>query len=94
MKRILAMALVLALVAGLTGCAKAKTIEFTEGARRVQPYGLYVELFDKTRKDPAVEYKLNVPNIVLSVIFSETLVVPIILCGWYLWEPAGPAGAR
>jgi hypothetical protein len=94
MKRILAMALVLALVACLSGCAKARTIDFREGARRVEPYGLYVELFDKPRKDPAVEYKLNVPDVVLSIIFSETIVVPIILCGWYLWEPAGQKDAR
>jgi hypothetical protein len=94
MKRILAMALVLALVACLSGCAKARTIEFSEGSRKVEPYGLYVELFDKSRKDPAVEYKLNVPDVVLSIIFSETIVVPIILCGWYLWEPAGPKDAR
>jgi hypothetical protein len=94
MKRIPAMAVVLALVAGLSGCAKARTIEFSEGARKVEPYGLYVELFDEARKDPAVEYKLNVPDVVLSVIFSETVVVPIILCGWYLWEPAGPKDVR
>jgi hypothetical protein len=94
MKRIAAMALVLASVAALSGCAKARTIEFRDGARRVEPYGLYVELFDKARKEPGVEYKLNVPNVALSVIFSETIVVPIILCGWYLWEPAGPKDSR
>jgi len=94
MRRIIAMALVLALVACLTGCAKARTIEFSEGSRRVEPYGLYAELFDKARKDPAVEYELNVPNVVLSVVFCETIIVPIILCGWYLWEPAGPKDAR
>ncbi len=94
MKRIATMALVLALAATLPGCAKARTIEFRGGARRVEPYGLYVELFDKARKDPEAEYKLNIPNVALSVIFSETIVVPIILCGWYLWEPAGPKDQR
>ena len=74
----------------LSACAKSKTIDLGGSPRTVDPYGLWAEFGAKDRIDPKVEYRLSVPNLVLSVIFSETLVVPIVLLGWYLWEPAGP----
>jgi hypothetical protein len=45
----------------------------------VEPYGW----FDSSAKNDSVNYKVG--NIVLSVIFSETIVVPIILTGTELW---------
>lgn len=35
-----------------------------------------------------VEYDISVGNVVLSIIFCETVIVPIILTGWYLYDPA------
>ncbi|MDA8410267.1 MAG: hypothetical protein M0001_07740 [Treponema sp.] len=74
----------------LSSCAKSKTLDLGGSARTVDPYGLWAEFAARDRIDPKVEYRLSVPNLVLSVIFSETIVVPIVLVGWYLWEPAGP----
>ena len=49
-----------------------------------QQYGL----FDQDElKDPRVQYKVIPGNVVWAVILSETVIVPIILIGWYLWEP-------
>jgi hypothetical protein len=76
-------------VLALSGCAKSKTIDLEGSRRTVDPYGLWAEFAAKDRIDQKVEYRLSVPNLVLSVIFSETLVVPIVLVGWYLWEPVG-----
>lgn len=81
-----------AILAGLilfafSSCAKNRTLEIEGKKSLIEPYGLYSEFFDKSRKNPAVEYRLSTGNVVLSVIFSETIIVPIVLCGWYLWEP-------
>ncbi len=88
------MALVMLCVIGLSSCAKPKSLEIGGTEKTVDPYGLWAEFAAKDRIDPRVEYKLSVPNLVLSVVFSETIVVPIVLVGWYLWEPVGPKALR
>lgn len=70
-------------------CAKNRSITINGNTTKISPYGLYAEFFDKSQKDPRIEYELSVGNVILSVIFSETIIVPVILCGWYLWEPVG-----
>lgn len=75
------------LIFSFSGCAKNRTLEIEGKKVLVEPYGLYAEVFEKSRRNPAVEYRLSTGNVVLSVIFSETFIVPIVLCGWYLWEP-------
>jgi hypothetical protein len=51
-----------------------------------EPYGWANE---DSKKIEGVEYELCVGNIILDVIFCETIVVPIILTGWQLYEPVG-----
>lgn len=41
-------------------------------------------------KDSRVEYRLIIGNIVWGAILGETIIVPIIIGGWYLYEPVGP----
>jgi len=70
----------------LSGCAESKKLCFDEArtdCKTVEPYGL----FDQKYKDSRVEYDVSVGNVVLSVIFCETLLVPVVLLGWDLWEP-------
>ena len=40
---------------------------------------------ENEKRNPAVRYEISVGNIVWSVLLSETIVVPIVLLGWYLW---------
>lgn len=40
----------------------------------------------------SIVYQVCVPNIVLSVLFCETVVVPIWLTGWEMFEPIGIEG--
>lgn len=40
----------------------------------------------------SIEYRVNIPNVVLSVIFCETVIVPVWLTGWELFEPIGIEG--
>lgn len=49
----------------------------------VEPYGL----FNLNDKNPNVRYELSIGNVVLSTIFVGAIVPPIVLGGWYLWEP-------
>ena len=67
----------------VTGCHDSKVI----GGTLYEPVGVA----DESKKSPDVQYDIVWGNVVWSVIFSETLVVPVVLIGWYLWEPVGPA---
>lgn len=67
------------------GCADTKQFCNAGGCFNAQPYGV----FDGETKEKGVRYKVSVGNVVLSAIFIETIFVPVILCGWYLWEPVG-----
>ncbi len=42
-------------------------------------------------KNPNVKYKLIIGNVIWSIILIETIIVPIILVGWFMFEPVGPA---
>jgi len=64
----------------LISCADTKIIEGTA----YTPKGL----FTMDEKDKNIKYNISMGNVIWSCIFSETLVVPVVLCGWYLWEPA------
>ena len=38
-------------------------------------------------KNPDVKYNVSVGNVVWSVLLAETIVAPVVLTGWYLFEP-------
>lgn len=80
-KAILFAAMVLLLFAG---CADSKTFKKADGTEFVaQPYGW----MNKEDRIEGVEYQMCEVNIVISVVFSETLVVPILITGLNLYEP-------
>jgi len=67
----------------LNSCADSKEFKINNKNVIVEPYGW----FDTKEKNDSINYKINTGNIVLSVIFSETIVVPIVITGTQLWEP-------
>lgn len=68
----------------LTGCADSRIFRRADGTEfTAQPYGWMT----KDHKIEGVEYELSAGNIVLSCIFGETVVVPVLLTGLELWEP-------
>jgi len=86
MKKFIAV-LVLALFAAFaTGCHSSRVVEGT----RYDPIGLYHKISEPEAESPDVQYDLCVGNLIWSIILVETIVVPVILLGWYLWEPVGP----
>lgn len=67
------------------GCSNSRHLCIGKDCFNAQPYGV----FDGENKKEGVKYKASIGNIVLSIIFIETIFVPVVLCGWYLWEPVG-----
>lgn len=73
----------LALLLTLGSCADSKDFVIDGKNVTVEPYGW----FDTAQKNDSINYKVNVGNVVWSVLFSETLIVPILLTGDQLFEP-------
>lgn len=65
------------------GCTDDKKLCVNEICKMYEPYGI----FDMNIEDENIRYKTSIGNIVIGVIFIETVYVPIVLWGWYLWEP-------
>jgi len=65
-----------------TGCAESKVID----GRVYQPYGLIDE--DQVR-DPCVEYRASTENVIWGILLVETVVAPVLLFGYELYEPVG-----
>lgn len=81
MKRII-LALVTCVV--FTSCADNKTFKKSDGTEfTAQPYGW----MDKEKEIDGVEYELCTGNVVLSIVFGETIAAPVLLTGLELWEP-------
>lgn len=67
-----------------SACAEGKTIN----GKYYEPYGL----IDKDEvRSPAVQYRTVTGNVVWSILLGESLLVPVWLCGFQLYEPVGPA---
>jgi len=65
-------------------CADKKTFKKADGTEfTAQPYGW----MDNDKAIEGVDYELCTANIVLSVLFSETIAAPVLLTGLELWEP-------
>lgn len=81
MKKI--MILIVALLM-LTSCAESQLLTVNGKATLVEPYGW---ANSGARKVDGVQYQTNLGNVVISIIFVETIFVPIWLTGWELFEP-------
>lgn len=77
--------IVAALITVMTSCADSKTFKDKNGKEfTAQPYGWANA---DARKIDTVVYEASVGNVVCSVIFAESIVVPIWLTGWQIMEP-------
>lgn len=73
-------AIVAATALALSGCAGP----LHAGQKTYQPYGLFNE---DTRKVPGVKYELSAGSVIVAIILAETIVVPVYVVGWDLYEP-------
>lgn len=81
MKKIIALFLILSF-AGVLGCADPHRVCNNGTCDICEPYGFA----NKEVKCPNAVYGVSGGNVVLSVLFSETVVVPILLLGWQIFE--------
>ena len=85
MKTIKILFIFIVLASLFTSCADPKTFTDKSGKQfTAQPFGWANE---KSRINDTVVYEVNVGNVVLSILFSETVIVPVALTGWQLYEP-------
>lgn len=80
-------ALMLALVGLLAACGQNRTINEVT-------YGTYGLLSPASSVNPNIEYRVVWSNLVLSFLFSETLIVPVLLIGYDLFEPVAAVPAN
>lgn len=66
------------------GCADSKQMNINGKDVIVEPYGWMNE---SSMKNDSVIYQVNPGNVVWSIICMETVVVPVVLTGNYLYEP-------
>lgn len=64
----------------LSSCAESKTID----GKVYKPYGLFNE---DTYKNDSIVYELSPGSVICSIIFIETVFVPVYTVGWDLYEP-------
>jgi hypothetical protein len=76
--------LMILLVIILVGCADSKQFNINGKDVVVEPYGWADE---EAMKNDSVIYQINGGNVVLDIIFIETIFVPIWLTGYQLYEP-------
>lgn len=77
--------LLLIAIIALSSCADSKTFERADGTKFVaKPYGWANY---QSNKIEGVTYEACFENIVWDVITVETMVIPIWLTGWELYEP-------
>ena len=41
------------------------------------------------KMNPDIEYRLVVGNVIWSIILCETIIAPVLLLGWHMYEPVG-----
>jgi hypothetical protein len=68
------------------GCGDSKTIclKGNKDCHEFKEVGLL-----SGEKNPNVEYRMNTANVVFGVIGVETVVIPVLAFGFWLWEPVG-----
>lgn len=64
----------------LASCGNNKTI----GAETYQTYGLFNK---EDCRNPDIEYRLIIGNVIWAVILCETIIAPIYFFGFSLYEP-------
>lgn len=82
MKKIILAALVVASL--FASCSSEKTFRKKDGSTfTAKPYGWA----SKENKVEGVNYELNAPDVVASIIFAPSVIAPALLTAYDVWEP-------
>jgi len=90
MKKIVNIILAVAVLALMSGCAEKKEVTTNDGNKSVTRTYVQYGLFDENKRNPNIEYEVSIGNFIWGVLLCETVIAPIIIFGWYLYEPVGP----
>lgn len=77
MKKIL---LSLVILLALSSCAEKKMIDGV----MYKPFGLANE---ETHRVDTIQYEISAGSVIVAIILSETIIAPVYIIGWDLWEP-------
>jgi hypothetical protein len=67
-----------------TSCASTKYFEIDGKIVEAKPYGW---INKNARKNDKIVYEVNPGNIIISILGIESVVLPVWLTGWQLFEP-------
>ena len=89
MKRTLTILALFAAALMLTACGNNKTIN----GKDIETYGIANM---ESKQDPTVVYEISAGSVICAILFSETVIVPVYVIGWDLWQPvkAAPVPAK
>lgn len=79
-KKSLIITIIIVVIGILTSCAEKKIIDGTT----YEPYGFANE---STHKNDSIQYEISAGSVIFAVIFSETIIAPVYIVGWDLYEP-------
>ena len=69
----------------ICSCAEPKKFRKQDGTVfTAEPYGWANY---QTKAIKGVKYEINIPNVVLSTIFAETIITPVLITGYNIFEP-------
>jgi hypothetical protein len=68
----------------LSSCANSKVLVINNQETLVKPYGWANK---EARYNEKVVYETNLGNVVWSILGFQTIVLPVWLTGWQLFEP-------
>lgn len=76
------MKILISIIAALALTACAKPIQ--KNGKIYEPYGLVNE---ESRKSPDVKYEISFGSVVVAIVFCESIIAPIYIVGWDLYQP-------
>ena len=69
----------------ICSCAESKKFRKKDGSVfTAEPYGWANY---ETREIKGVKYEMNIHDLVLSTIFAETIITPVLITGYNIFEP-------
>ena len=82
MKKFTSMLLILCFMCmvGLSGCNNTKTIAG-------HTYDTYGVMNQDENKNPNIKYEVSIGSVIVGVIFSESIIIPLYIIGWDLFQP-------
>lgn len=74
----------------LVGCGEDRTVCIQQGDKRECHTYVQYGLLNQDDRDPNVQYKVIRGNVFWGIVLFASVVAPVIIFGWYVYEPVGP----